>query len=132
MALIGTLAADSKDNSYRENIDNVYYKIEGVFIDTQLEKVRVQVRGWISEYSRQNQGIGIFKRVFYIPVSEFADVSCDKEAMLTKAYAYLKSTNAFSSATDSLKKYSGKIDITPEIAEEQKKELEELILDLKA
>ena len=68
MALIGNLDAKSKYNSYRENINNAYFKIESVAIDTLKEKARVQVRGWLSEYARHNQGIGIFKRVFYIPL----------------------------------------------------------------
>ena len=56
MGLLGTLQATSEYNSYRETINGVYYKIEGVFIDTEQEKVRVPVRGWMSEYARQNQG----------------------------------------------------------------------------
>jgi len=132
MGLIGNLPAVSKDNSYRENIEDAYFKIEGVNIDTNAEKVRIQVRGWLSEYARQNQGIGIFKRVFYAPITDFEGVLCEKEALLTKAYAYLKGTSAFSDTTDSLEEYTGDIDITPEIAEEQEKELEQLINELKS
>lgn len=132
MGLIGNLPAISRDNSYRENIADAYFKIEGVFIDTQAEKVRIQVRGWLSEYARHNQGIGIFKRVFYAPIADFAEVVADKDALLTKAYEYIKGTSAFSDATDSLDEYTGDIDITPEIAEEQEKELADLINELKS
>ena len=70
MGLTGNLNAVSEYNSYREDLVDVYFKIEGVFVNTQTSKVRVQVRGWLSEYARWNQGIGIFKRVFYIPIAE--------------------------------------------------------------
>ena len=131
MGLIGNLTADSKDNSYRENIKSAYFKIEAVNIDTNSEKVRVQVRGWMSEYARHNQGIGIFKRVFYIPIDEFSNVKCTKDTLMKKAYKYISTLPEFEKTKNALKTYSGAIDITAEKVEEQEKELEDLIKELK-
>ena len=131
MGLLGNIEATSMYNSYREGLTDVYFKIEGVFVDTQLSKVRVQVRGWLSEYARWNQGLGIFKRVFYIPVTEFATVLCTPDDLATKAYEYIKTLPEFAGAEDSLGEYDGVIDVTEELAEEQEKTLEELIADLR-
>jgi hypothetical protein len=131
MGLLGTLAATSGYNSYRETINGVYYKIEGVFIDTEQEKVRVPVRGWLSEYARQNQGIGIFKRVFYIPIDEFKEVLCIKDDLVKKSYEYIKTLPEFVDCIDSLDEYIGEIDITEETVAEQEGTLEELINSLK-
>ena len=131
MALIGNLDAKSKYNSYRENINNAYFKIESVAIDTLKEKARVQVRGWLSEYARHNQGIGIFKRVFYIPLEEFKDSNCTKDALLTKSYEYISTLPEFKGAKAHTVQYKGKIEITKEKVEEQEQELEDLINSLK-
>lgn len=131
MGFIGNLEAKSEYNSYREKITGAYFKIEGVFVDTEKAKVRVPVRGWLSEYARHNSGIGIFKRVFYIPLEKFADVKCTKEDLLKKAYEYIKTLPEFSEADDSLKKYSGKVDITQNDVDKQEDTLEELIQTLK-
>lgn len=131
MGLLNNLPAVDANNSYREDIENAYFKIEGCIIDTNKQKVRIPVRGWLSEYARQNQGIGIFKRVFYAPIDFFADTLCTVDALCTKGYDYIKSLPEFENATDVTEEYSGDIDITEEIAEEQEKTLEELIKSLK-
>ena len=130
MGLTGNLNAVSEYNSYREDLVDVYFKIEGVFVNTQTSKVRVQVRGWLSEYARWNQGIGIFKRVFYIPIAEFAAVLATPDALAIKAYAYIKTLPEFVDAEDSLEEYDGVIDVTEEMAQEQAEELDELIASL--
>ena len=131
MALIGTLKANSEYNSYKEEITNVYYKIVNVFVDTEKEKVRVPVRGFLSEYARHNQGIGIFKRVFYIPMDYFKDTVCTKDELVKKSYVYISKLPEFEGCRNSFKDYSGKVDITEEKIEEEKKSLEELINSLK-
>jgi hypothetical protein len=145
MGLQNNLPAIDPNNSYREDITNAYYKIEGVFIDTNKAKVRIQVRGFLSEYARHNQGIGIFKRVFYAPLETFLKGSGDGtnlvdftitadttvvDALVEKGYDYIKSLPEFEDAVDMLDPYDGDIDITEEIAEEQEKTLEQLILSL--
>lgn len=130
MGLFNNLLAIDANNSYRENLTDAYFKIEGVFIDTNKENVRIQVRGWLSEYARHNQGIGIFKKVFYAPIAYFADTTCTVNFLTDKSYEYLKTQLEFADATDALDEYTGAIDITEEIAEEQEKTLEELITEL--
>ena len=131
MALIGNLDKLSTYNSYREDFTNAYFKVENVHIDTDQNKVRVLVRGYLSEYARHNQGIGIFKRVFFIPFEEFAEVVCSKESLFQTAYTYLKALPEFINSSDSLATYSGPVDITKEIVDEQEKTLEELLDSLK-
>ena len=146
MGLLGTLEATSEYNSYRETITGVYYKIVGVFIDTEKSKVRIAVRGWLSEYARHNQGIGIFKRVFYTPLETFLTGAGDGtnfvdftiasddnvvDILTQKGYDFIKTLPEFADAIDSLAEYTGNIDITEEIAEEQAETLEELINSLK-
>lgn len=130
MALIGKLEATSEYNSYRETLENVYYKIVGVFIDTEKSKVRVSVRGFMSEYARHNQGIGVFKRVFYIPIDYFKETLCLKEALIEKSYGYLLTLPEFKDCVDSLEDYTGNVDITEEDVTKQKEDLESLIKSL--
>jgi len=131
MGFSGNLKATSEYNSYREDINGAYFKIEGVFVDTQKRKVRVPVRGWLSEYARQNAGIGIFKRVFYIPIEEFEDVVCRKEDLLKKAYDYIKVLPEFKDCEDRIEKYSGTIDMTQHDIDTQADTLNDLIEELK-
>lgn len=131
MGLIGTLPANSVNNSYKETITNMYYKVMGVMIDTEKEKVLVPVRGWMSEYARHNQGIGVFKRVFYIPMDHFKDTTCTSDELIKKAYEYIKTLPEFDGCTDALDEYSGVIDITEEQVQEEKKTLEEMIDSLR-
>lgn len=130
MALIGTLRAGDKHNAYCEDIKGAYFRVVAVNIDTEKEKVRVQVRGWMSEYARHNQGIGIFKRVFYIDLSEFKNVKCAKDSLVKRAYECISKFPEFDGCRNSMKKYSGKIDITPEKAESDKQELDDLIREM--
>jgi hypothetical protein len=131
MGLIGTLPANSVNNSYKETITNMYYKVMGVMIDTEKEKVLVPVRGWLSEYARHNQGIGVFKRVFYIPIDYFKDTLCVKDELIKKAYEYIAALPEFDGCENALDEYSGQIDITEEQVEEEKKTLEEMINSLR-
>ena len=130
MGLIGTLKATDSNNSYKETINNAYFKIETVNLDTESQKVRIQVRGWLSEYARHNQGVGIFKRVFYISIDEYKDVSCDTDSLKAKSYELISKFPEFSEAEQSMEKYTGSIDTTPEMVDEHKKELDELITEL--
>lgn len=132
MGFSADLKATSEHNSYREDINGAYFKIEGVFIDTQKEKVRVPVRGWMSEYARQNAGIGIFKRVFYIPIEEFENVMCKKEDLLKKAYEYIKVLPEFKDSDDVIEKYTGNIDLTQKDVDKQADELADLIGEIKS
>jgi hypothetical protein len=132
MGFIGNLEAISEYNSYREKINGAYFKIEGVFVDTEKSKVRVPVRGWLSEYARQNSGIGIFKRVFYIPMEEFSDTAFNKNAILARAYEYIKALPEFADAEDALEPYAGKLDITQEDVDKQANTLQDLIDELKS
>jgi hypothetical protein len=131
MGLKGTLPANNINNSYKETLPDIYYKVMGVMIDTEKEKVLVPVRGWLSEYARQNQGIGVFKRVFYIPLDHFKDTICEKDELVKKAYEYIKTLPEFDGCEDSLEEYDGDVDITEEQVSEEKKTLEELIDSLK-
>lgn len=131
MGLINNLPAIDANNSYRENIENVYFKIEGVFVNTEQEKVRISVRGWLSEYARHNQGIGVFKRVFYAPIEYFENTKCSKDLIVKRAYKYIKELPEFKDSKNSLRKYSGPIDITEEIVEKQEEELGVLIKGLR-
>jgi hypothetical protein len=131
MALIGNLNAKDKYNSYRETIKNAYFKIESVTLDTQKEKARVQVRGFLSEYARHNQGIGIFKRVFYVPLDYYGEVLCLKDELIKRSYDYISNLPEFKAAKPHEKPYTGTIDITQEVVQEQTKELEDLIAELK-
>lgn len=131
MGFYGNLKAASEYNSYKEDINDAYFKIEGVFIDTQKKRVRVPVRGWLSEYARQNSGIGIFKRVFYIPIEEFGQVLCQEDAIIEKAYEYIKALPEFADAKDAMAKYTGKIDFTKDDVDKQADSLEELIEKIK-
>jgi hypothetical protein len=131
MGLIGTLPANSVNNSYKETITNMYYKVMGVMIDTEKEKVLVPVRGWLSEYARHNQGIGVFKRVFYIPMDYFKDTICTSDELIKKSYEYIKTLPEFDGCIDALEDYDGLVDITEEQVEEEKKTLEEMINSLR-
>jgi hypothetical protein len=148
MGLKSNLAAIEPNNSYRENITDAYFKIEGVFVDTNKAKVRIQVRGWLSEYARHNQGIGIYKRVFYAPIENFFKGFADGTTLIhtdfiiestanvintlvSRGYEFIKTLPDFSNSTDVLDEYSGDIDITEEIAQEQEQTLDELINSLK-
>lgn len=130
MALVGKLKATSMYNAYCEDIDNVYYKIVGVFIDTEKEKVRVPVRGYLSEYARHNQGIGVFKRVFYIPIEYFKDTLCESDALIKKSYEYISELPEFEGCKNTLRAYKGNIDITKEQVKKEKDELDLLIMKL--
>jgi len=131
MGLKGTLLATDKNNSYCEDIKDAYFKVEDVFINTNNKKAKVSVRGWMSEFARHNQGIGIFKRVFYIPMDFFAKTPCNKEQLSKKAYEYISKLPEFSGFKKQTRKYSGEVLITEEVVKQDKKDLDQLIAELK-
>lgn len=130
MGLKGTLLANSVDNSYKETISNVYYKIMGVLVDTEKEIVIVPVRGWLSEYARQNKGIGVFKKVISIPIDEFKDTLCVSDELIKKAYEYISQLPEFADCKASLEDYNGPIDVIEEKVEGPRETLEEKIARL--
>jgi hypothetical protein len=131
MALVGSLKAEDKYNAFSENMDGVYFKIEGVFVDTEREKVRIAVRGYMSEFARQNQGNGIFKRVFYAELGFFGGVKCTAKSLTKKAYEFIKRLPEFDGCEDSLEKYTGDVLVTKERVEKDQADLETLIDSLK-
>lgn len=98
MALQGKLVKD--DNSYKFDFNNVYYKIDDCQIDTLIEEIRVGVRGYASEYARQNKGMGIYKKVFLVKFSDLTLTSFSKDDILTAAYNYLKTLDEFKESKD--------------------------------
>jgi len=127
MGLHNDLLAVDKNNSYREDIKNVYFKIEGVFIDTNKNRVRIPVRGYLSEYARHNQGLGIFKRVFYAPIDYFKNVKCTTDDLTKRAYKFIKTMPEFENSKNATAKYKGKIDITTKVVEQHDEELKSII-----
>lgn len=128
MALLGDLA--KTDNSYKVDFTNVYFKIDGAIIDTLKEVIRVSVRGYADEYARHNKGIGIWKKVYKIPLSEISSATCTKENILTELYKALKNEDELKNVNDSLEAYSGSIDIEDEKKDDTEKEPEELLNEI--
>ena len=93
MALQGSLTKEN--NSYKFDFNNVYYKIDDCQIDTLIEEVRLGVRGYATEYARQQNAMGIYKKVFNIKFSDLTITSFSKNELLTACYNYLKTLDEF-------------------------------------
>lgn len=150
MGLKNKLDAVDPSNSYRENLKDAYFKVVNVLIDAEKKRVRIQVRGWLSEYSRRNNGIGIYKKMFFAPLQNFFTQILDgsnitKEdfiiysdstesvgnILIERAYNYLKTDSQFSDAVDMLGEYDGPIDIVEEKVEKQSRKIDDLMKKFK-
>lgn len=98
MALQGTITKDVSD--YKFDFNNVYFKIDDAQIDTLNEEIRVGVRGYASEYARQNKGMGIYKKSFLVSFSALSLTSFSKNDILTAVYNYLKTLDEFKNTTN--------------------------------
>ena len=98
MALQGTITKDVSD--YKFDFNNVYFKIDDAQIDTLNEEIRVGVRGYASEYARQNKGMGIYKKSFIVKFSDLTLSSFSKNDILAAVYNYLKTLDEFKNAID--------------------------------
>ena len=98
MALQGSITKDVSD--YKFDFNNVYFKIDDAQIDTLNEEIRVGVRGYASEFARQNKGMGIYKKSFLISFSNLSPASFSKNDILAAAYNYLKTLDEFKNTTN--------------------------------
>jgi len=99
MAILGTLTKENND--YKFHFNSVYFKIDELFIDTLIEEIRIGIRGYTSEYARQNKGMGIYKKVFRI---KFQDLNItnlvSKDETIAACYTYLKTLDEFKTTSD--------------------------------
>jgi hypothetical protein len=98
MALTQKLARD--DNDYKIDFNDTYYKIDTFFFDVINDDCKIGVRGYPNVYGRQNNGIGIFKKLYDIKFSDLKIDKFDKNSVLTAAYEYLKTLDDFKTAKD--------------------------------
>jgi len=97
MAIIGTLTKENND--YKFDFKEVYYKIDDLFIDTLTEEIRIGLRGYTTEYARQNSGMGIYKKVFKIKFTDLKIKDFSKNSILKSAYEYLMTQEEFKQTT---------------------------------
>ena len=98
MALQGNILKD--DNEYKIDFNNVYYKIDDCQIDVLEREIRIGLRGYPSQYSRLNEGIGVYKKIFDITFDDIKPASFSKDDVLKACYIYLKSLDEFKETTD--------------------------------
>ena len=98
MAITQLLSKDN--NEYKFDFVNTYFKIDDLYINTIKESIRIGVRGYPNQYSRQNSGIGIYKKVLDIKFSDITITSFDKNSLLTACYIYLKTLDEFKNGID--------------------------------
>ena len=96
MAIVSKL--DKDNNDYKFDFKEVYYKIDDLFIDTVIEEVRIGLRGYTTEYARQNNAMGIYKKVFKIKLEELKAKSFSKIDIIKAAYEYLMTQDEFKEA----------------------------------
>jgi hypothetical protein len=89
-----------ENNTYKCDFNETYFKIDDLFINVPKETVKLGVRGYPTKYSRDNDGIGIYKKVFDINFSDLKVKSFDKTSILAACYEYLKSIDDFKNGTD--------------------------------
>ncbi len=87
-----------EDNEYRFTFEDVYFKIDDMFIDIMKESIRIGLRGYTSKESRENEGIGIYKKVFNILLSEITVKVFSKDELLKACYTWITKQEEFKSA----------------------------------
>ena len=98
MALTKKLEKDN--NEYKLDFENTYFKIDTLFFDLIDDEGKIGVRGYPDEYSRKNNGIGIFKKLYDIKFSDLKVTKFEKDIIISSAYKYLKDLDEFKDAKD--------------------------------
>ncbi len=110
MALKGNLPKENPINPYRIDFEEAYFKIDGININVLKDEVKVKIRAYASEYSRQNFGMGIFKKIINLKLEDFKSIKCSKDEILKSVYIKLKEIDDFKDLGDHKKKYKGKVE----------------------
>jgi hypothetical protein len=95
MAIKNNFSKENISNSYKFDFPNVYYKIDQCDVDANNENIRIGVRGYPDEYSRLNNGIGIYKKIFNIKFSDLIISDFSKNSILESCYVWLSSQDEF-------------------------------------
>ena len=111
MALLGSLSKSLKENPYRTDFPDAYFKIENVTVNTEEDEVFIMVAGYGSEYSRFNGGSAISRNNIRLQLSEFPEISnLIQDEIKKSGYAHIKTLDFFNGMTDHLTEYNGVID----------------------
>lgn len=87
-----------EDNEYQFTFNTVYYKIDECYIDIITEEIRIGLRGYPDKNSRDNNGIGIYKKIFEVSFTSLNITYFTKNNLLTACYNYLKTLDEFKEA----------------------------------
>ena len=96
MAIEKALLKTDKNNFYKSDFNQCYYKIDLCDVDAIKEEVRIGLRGYINKDARnQEESIGIYKKVFYIKFIELELSSFTKDEILKACYKWLSMQEEF-------------------------------------
>jgi hypothetical protein len=98
MAITKILSKES--NEYKCDFNNTYFKIDDLFINGLKENIKIGVRGYPDKYSRDNDGIGIYKKVFDVKFYDLNITEFTKDKILAACYTYLKTLDDFKEGKD--------------------------------
>jgi len=89
-----------EDNEYKIDFESTYFKIDTFYIDVIDNVITLGVRGYPDKYSRDNNGIGIFKKVYETKIDDLKIETFTKNEIVSKTYEYLKTLDEFKDAKD--------------------------------
>ena len=96
MAIQKAFLKGNTDNSYKTDFNDCYYKIDACDIDVNKEEVRIGLRGYASEYAReQEDSMGIYKKVFHVKFSELKLINFSRNNILAACYEWLMDQEEF-------------------------------------
>ena len=100
MAIEQNLLKTSDNNHYGHDFSNVYYKIDMLRIDAIEEKITIGVRGYAEAYARENDRMGIYKKIIDINFDEINITEFTIDKIKTACYEYLKTLDEFKAGKD--------------------------------
>lgn len=96
MAIKKAFLKENEKNVYGIDFPDCYYKIEECMIDPVSDRVRISVRGYHNEDSRQKAaGHGIYKEVVDCKLTDLKSDKFDYDSILTAGYEYIKTLDNF-------------------------------------
>jgi hypothetical protein len=96
MAIKKAFLKTDEKNVYGIDFPDCYFKIEECLSDPVTDRVRISVRAYHNEESRQQAaGHGIYKKVVDCTLSDLKAKKFDYDSILTAAYEYIKTLPEF-------------------------------------
>jgi hypothetical protein len=96
MAIKQSLLKTDENNMYKIDFDEAYYKIDACDIDANKETIRVGLRGYASEYARQQENaIGSYKKLIHINFSDLKLTEFSKDEILKAVYEWITTQEEF-------------------------------------